>query len=293
MTETTKRLLVAVPLVAVFGGVLYAGHWLLWLVITLAAAVVAAGEWGKLAGLRGTENIVYAGLFAVLCLFGFWLLDLSPDGKAAIASAASADIAADGATDTLPKAGMGASGALLAAASVFWAVCAPLLLLAGGRKLPKLLLQVAGMLLLFVAWLAGLLLFAADVAYLAAAVLLVVIADSAAYLFGKVFGKSPMASSVSPGKTWEGFYGGFAAVLLSVVIAGRMILDAPMAWLLTAAFALTVLSVIGDLFASLLKRQAGVKDSGALLGAHGGVIDRLDAMLPVLPCAAMLAGLPA
>ena len=61
---------------------------------------------------------------------------------------------------------------------------------------------------------------------------------------------------------------------------------------LAAAFALMALSVIGDLFASFLKRLAGVKDSGAMLGAHGGVIDRLDAMLPVLPCAALLAGLP-
>lgn len=288
MAETQKRLLTALPLVAVFGGALYAGHLLLWLAVTLVAAVAAAREWGKLAGLDGNESIIYAGLFAALCLFGLLLLGLPPEG----ANTDVGDGAASSVLPVLPKAGAGASGALLAMAAVFWAAGAPLLLFAG-RRLPGLFLRVAGMLLLFAAWLAGLLLFAADVAFLAAAVVLVVVADAAAYLCGRAFGKSPMASAISPGKTWEGFYGGFAAVLLSAAIAGKTVVNAPMAWLLAAAFALMALSVVGDLFASLLKRQAGVKNSGALLGAHGGVIDRIDAMLPVLPCAAVLAGLPA
>ena len=249
--------------------------------ITLAkSAAMAAREWGKLSGLSESESMVYAGLFAVLCLFGALLFGLSPN----IAAAASINT-------QLPGATLSATGLVLAAAVLFWAVFAPLIVLAG-CKLPPLLLQMTGMLLLFAAWLAGLLMFAADIALLMAAILLVIIADAAAYLCGKLFGRTLMASSVSPGKTWEGFYGGFVAVLAAGFIGGSLIINAPPVWLLAAAFALMALSVIGDLFASFLKRLAGVKDSGAMLGAHGGVIDRLDAMLPVLPCAALLAGLP-
>lgn len=288
MPETIKRIVVAVPLAAVFGGALVAGYWLLWAALTLAAAAVAAKEWGKLAGMDKAESTIYAALFALLCIFGAFLLDVPPPIETIDNAAEVASLPITAMTATT---GLSGAGVLLAMAVVFWAAFAPLLLLCR-CPLPGLVMRVMGMLLLFAAWMAGLLLFVADTAYLAAAVVLVIIADAAAYCCGRVYGKSLMASQVSPGKTWEGFYGGYAAVLIAAVIAGRMIIDAPMIWLLAAAFALVVLSVIGDLFASMLKRQAGVKDSGAILGAHGGVIDRIDAMLPVLPCAAILAGLP-
>lgn len=232
----------------------------MWQAATLAAAAAAAMEWGRLSGLPEKASVIYAGLFAILCLLGTALL----------------------AGDTV------AGDALLAAASLFWVLLAPMVLLRRG-KLPGWFLRTAGMILLFAAWRAAALMFADDVAILTMAVLLVALADAAAYLFGKALGRAKMAPEISPGKTWEGFFGGTVAVLAAAAfVSANDYAPAPAAWLMAAAFALVVLSVLGDLFASLLKRQAGVKDSGRWLGAHGGVIDRLDAMLPALPFAALL-----
>ncbi|MFZ9082517.1 MAG: phosphatidate cytidylyltransferase [Burkholderiaceae bacterium] len=124
------------------------------------------------------------------------------------------------------------------------------------------------------------------------AVVLVWIADSGAYFAGKWFGRMRLAPSISPGKTWEGVLG---AVLLNMVVLVGLTSWLPYGWnwatvyrwgypvLAMAVLAFTLLSVAGDLFQSLLKRRAGVKDSGNLLPGHGGLYDRLDAALVVLP----------
>ena len=267
MNKTVNRIIVAVPLLGGLALLFYADNLLLWQAASLAGAAAAAKEWGKLSGLSDKESAIYAALFAVLCVAGalFFMPSPQDDSK-------------------------GAADAVFTVAAVFWVVFAPLMLLAG-RMLPGFVSRFAGMILLFAAWLAGSLLFAADTMLLLAAVLLVVIADAAAFFAGKTLGKTKMAPEVSPGKTWEGFCGGVFAVLIAAgVFASDITAQLPHIWILTAAFALTSISVVGDLFASLMKRNAGVKDSGAVLGAHGGVIDRLDAMLPVLPFAALLAG---
>ena len=123
-------------------------------------------------------------------------------------------------------------------------------------------------------------------------VVLVWIADSGAYFFGKWFGRVRLAPSISPGKTWEGVLG---AVVLSMLIMLSLASWLPYGWnwatayrwgypiLAMTVFGFTLLSVAGDLFQSLLKRRAGVKDSGNLLPGHGGLYDRLDAALVVLP----------
>jgi len=140
--------------------------------------------------------------------------------------------------------------------------------------------------------------------YLLSVMVLVWIADIGAYFSGKAFGKRKLAPSISPGKSWEGAIGGAIAVLLlavlSVLLAGSAApwlqdtfafrLQARFGWgvALLVLLVLVMFSVIGDLFESQLKRRAGIKDSSNLLPGHGGVLDRVDALIPVLPMAALV-----
>ncbi len=117
------------------------------------------------------------------------------------------------------------------------------------------------------------------------ALVLVWAADTGAYFAGSKFGKRKLAPSISPGKTWEGVYGGLAAsALLSVAVLPLLGLgwsSLPSLALLTVVTA--GISIAGDLFESLMKRHSGVKDSGAILPGHGGLMDRLDSLLAALP----------
>jgi len=148
-----------------------------------------------------------------------------------------------------------------------------------------------------------LVLFKVSPVFLLSAMAIVWVADIGAYFAGKAFGKRKLAPSISPGKSWEGAIGGWIAVLVlgsaSILAAGAVpLLDQTFAvalvakhgWVLTLLI-LTVLvaaSIVGDLFESQLKRRAGMKDSSNLLPGHGGVLDRIDALVPVLPIAALL-----
>ncbi len=126
-----------------------------------------------------------------------------------------------------------------------------------------------------------------------AALILVWVADTAAYFAGRKWGRRKLAPSISPGKTWEGAWGGLAAAVAYAIICGTFLLGT-MGWpaLAVAAALLTAISIVGDLFESAAKRaakrQAGVKDSGALLPGHGGILDRIDSATAVLPVAALL-----
>ncbi len=137
--------------------------------------------------------------------------------------------------------------------------------------------------------------------YLLSVMVLVWIADIGAYFSGKAFGKRKLAPTISPGKSWEGAIGGGIAVLLLSALAillGRTALQdtfgvqlqARAGWFGLAAVLLVIVaaSVIGDLVESQLKRRAGFKDSSNLLPGHGGVLDRIDALIPVLPLAALI-----
>jgi len=149
------------------------------------------------------------------------------------------------------------------------------------------------------AFLAILVLFERSVLYMFSVMMLVWIADVGAYFSGKAFGKRKLAPSISPGKSWEGAIGG--GVL--VVVAGFLSLMLPS---LTDTFAVQLhqkwgvigmvavllvvvaASIVGDLFESQLKRRAGMKDSSNLLPGHGGVLDRLDALIPTVPLAVLV-----
>ena len=113
-------------------------------------------------------------------------------------------------------------------------------------------------------------------------------ADTGAYFAGKNFGKHKLAPRISPGKTWEGWAGGAALTLLVGWAAGYFLPDIPLSHRLVAAGVVAVFGPLGDLAESMLKRSAGVKDSGTFLPGHGGLLDRFDAFLLVLPVLALL-----
>ncbi|VEC00661.1 Phosphatidate cytidylyltransferase [Cedecea lapagei] len=114
-------------------------------------------------------------------------------------------------------------------------------------------------------------------------------ADSGAYLFGKMFGKHKLAPKVSPGKTWQGFIGGLAtSAVISVLFGMWANLNVAPAVLLTCSIVAALASVLGDLTESMFKREAGIKDSGHLIPGHGGILDRIDSLTAAVPVFACL-----
>jgi len=174
---------------------------------------------------------------------------------------------------------------VLLAALVFWAVAVPLWLSRGVAAEHRIALVASGF---FVLAPAGLALAALPPLQVLAVLVLVWIADTAAYFVGRAWGRRKLAPSISPGKTWEGAAGGVFGALAYAIICGGF--TGRVAWLplVVGAALLAVLSIVGDLFESAAKRQAGVKDSGALLPGHGGILDRIDSATATLPVAALL-----
>jgi phosphatidate cytidylyltransferase len=117
------------------------------------------------------------------------------------------------------------------------------------------------------------------------------LADIAAYAFGRNFGRHKLAPSISPGKTWEGAMGGcMAVVVYGFVLSPRLpsVLADHEVLLFSTLLLLSVISVLGDLFESLLKRQVGLKDSSNILPGHGGILDRIDSLTSTLPLVALV-----
>ena len=149
-----------------------------------------------------------------------------------------------------------------------------------------------GLVVLPGAWAAMLLLKERDPNLLVMVCFLVWGADAGAYFVGKALGRRKLAPKVSPGKTWEGALGGaFVGVFASFAFGYFLIESVPEKLLLTllSLLSLVMVSVFGDLFESILKRTAGAKDSGRLLPGHGGILDRIDALIAVLPPMALVA----
>ena len=195
-------------------------------------------------------------------------------------------------------------------AVVAWIVVGAVVLRGGPgfwSRWPAVVRLALGLLALWVAWLALATARAVGVNFLLSVLCLVWAADIGAYAAGRAFGRHKLAPSISPGKSWEGVAGGMASVLLlatlwvlaidrrwpvdSASLFTRWVESLGWAGLLPLVLLLATLSVVGDLFESLVKRAAGVKDSSRLLPGHGGVLDRVDALLPVLPSALALASL--
>ena len=179
----------------------------------------------------------------------------------------------------------------------------------GWLRVPAAVRLVVGVLALWLAWLAVVQARMVGINFLLSVLALVWAADISAYFAGRAFGlrftKNKLAPAISPGKSWEGVWGGAVGVLLLALVwvaidAGGYTsvpsfytVLARQGWwlLLLAALFMTAMSVAGDLIESLIKRSAGAKDSSRLLPGHGGVLDRVDALLPTLPLALMVASL--
>lgn len=190
-----------------------------------------------------------------------------------------------------------------------WVFLGAWLLHGGGQvwsRVPRFLRLAGGIFALWVAWMAVAQARALGINFLFSVLVLVWVADIFAYFAGRAFGgrffARKLAPSISPGKTWEGVCGGMIGVLVcaflwrsmdgSVSLGSASIyarLGNVSLWFMSlAVLFLAAMSVVGDLVESLFKRSAGVKDSSGLLPGHGGVLDRVDALLPVLPLAMML-----
>ena len=194
--------------------------------------------------------------------------------------------------------------ALLLLAVIFWFFIAPFILAKGmNLSLQKLrpFYVVLGLILLPATWFALVFLRELGLVFLLSSIAFVWVADIGAYFVGKAFGKRKLAVQISPGKSVEGAIGG---LLLCYAYAFLCVFYLPFESTLFGAWAirfgwvpmfliatvLTAFSIFGDLFESQLKRLAGVKDSSHLLPGHGGVLDRVDALIPTMPIAALLAG---
>jgi phosphatidate cytidylyltransferase len=175
-------------------------------------------------------------------------------------------------------------------ATLFWVIVAPYLLLRGFAR--GSLRLWTGLIVLVPA---GVAMTAMPPRWVLMVLVLVWIADTAAYLAGSAFGKRKLAPSISPSKTWEGVVGAAVATLIYAIICvmffpdlGGRVEGAIWVPYLAGALLLLALSVAGDLLESALKRQAGAKDSGRLLPGHGGVLDRIDSATATLPSALLL-----
>lgn len=160
------------------------------------------------------------------------------------------------------------------------------------------LLSIIYIIELFGCFIASLVLFQHSPLYLLSVMMIVWVADISAYFIGKKFGRHKLARSISPNKSWEGVIGGWLVVLMMTTIiviyfknsTFLMHIYFKLGWFYFI-FILTLLvaiSIVGDLFESQLKRRLSIKDSGHLLPGHGGILDRIDSMIPVLPLAVLI-----
>jgi phosphatidate cytidylyltransferase len=268
------RVVTAVVLLIAFLSALFYLPPLGWLLFVTLVAAVAAWEWAALMVWAGASRVVLGVCLALICL-----------GLAVL------DPAALGLDSGFADAGWRFGRWFYVPAAVFWLFVAPCWLRRRWH-LPKSWLGVlVGLLLILPTWLALVQLRQAGALVLIAIMAVVWIADVAAYFSGRALGRHKLAPAISPGKTWEGAAGGALAVIVyGFALAPRLpgMLAGNFPLLLLVLVVLTAISVMGDLFESLLKRLAGLKDSSSILPGHGGVLDRIDSLTSTLPLVALV-----
>jgi phosphatidate cytidylyltransferase len=243
-----------------------------WLAFTALICGAAAWEWGGLGGFSTLQRGIFAALMAAACLLVGTMSGLTREF-------------AD------PPAGI---SALYALSALFWVAVVPLWLARKWRFGGVAATVAVGIVVLLPPALALAHLRLIDPWLLLAAMAAIWVSDIAAYFTGRAFGRHKLAPAISPGKTWEGAGGAVVGVILFglVVIMATtpsMRAPGPVVLLVPLLAAFTVGGILGDLFESLLKRQAGIKDSGNLLPGHGGILDRIDSLTSTLPLVGLAA----
>ena len=272
MSNLQTRVITALVLGALVVGTLLTRSSMLWAALILAFCLAAVWEGQRLCGQTSFAARAVGWTASVSLLGVLWLAVFSNHAVLGL----------------LPV-------ALLVVVTAFWLIVAPVQLSRHALPPASVFTRTVLLLLIGAAWLSAVLLQRLGMAYLVAVVVLTVVADVAGYFVGRAFGRRKLAPAISPGKTREGAAGGVtAAALWSAAAASYLGLAqswVEVAMALCAGAALGCCAVMGDLWESLLKRQAGVKDSSQLLPGHGGVLDRIDAQLAVLPTATLLISL--
>ncbi len=226
----------------------------------LAIFTIGAWEWSRLAGIgQAAMRLAFAGVFAAVGAF------------------------------VALRAGPEARMLLVGVGAAWWVVVLGLLAVyhrgIGQRPGWHHLLTVAAFVTLLPAWLAVAGLHAVGWQWILFVVGIVAVADTGAYFSGRAFGKHKLAPELSPGKTREGVLGGLVGVTLWAALGAWWLNLEPGIWVYFIGLCLLValISVAGDLFESLIKREAGAKDSGRILPGHGGILDRIDSLTAAAP----------
>ena len=275
-----QRFITAVLLLSILLPALFAADPLYFVLCTVALMVAAAWEWGRLSGQAQSISLWGAAGLGLVCM-GLWFLPVDP--------AQLVDV--------------------WLVAALAWSLLSVFALYSGAARwlmVPPKLRYAGGLVLLCVSWLALVQSRQVGINFLLSVMALVWVSDICAYFAGRAFGgrwiARKLAVTISPGKTWEGVAGALLGVTLMALVwayadsqtAGisRSIFSLiAEQWGLMGVLVLGLLvaaGVAGDLLESLFKRAAGVKDSSGLLPGHGGVLDRVDALLPVVPMALWL-----
>jgi phosphatidate cytidylyltransferase len=280
MSMLAQRIITAVVLLALLVPALFATEAWPFNLLTLVLIAAAGWEWGRMNQAGALLSLAMGAVLALSC-------------GAALAA---------GWSERAPQ-------LTWWLAALVWVAGGAVALRSGPKSwphLPRPMRWVIGLAALWAAWLAISHARSIGINFVLSVFCLVWAADIAAYFGGRRFGKRKLALTISPGKSWEGVYSGMAGVFVLAVAWGavetRLSTDSLslfgqlrqqlglVAGLAALAF-LVGMSVVGDLIESLVKRAAGAKDSSALLPGHGGVLDRVDALLPVFPLALALLSL--
>jgi phosphatidate cytidylyltransferase len=269
-----QRIITALVLIAILLPALFAQAAWPFALLTLALIGAAGWEWARLNGRTGGSALVLGVILSASCIAALWA----------------------GWVEAAPS-------VIWWIATLVWVLGGALALRAGVAGWPHLS-QIArlaiGCLALWTAWLALASARSMGLNFILSLFCLVWTADIAAYFGGRAMGKRKLALSISPGKSWEGVYTGLACVvvlafawvlvdkhlgLASVSFFTRIVDRLGWVAMVLVVLYLAGTSVMGDLVESLVKRSAGAKDSSGLLPGHGGILDRVDALLPVFPLA--------
>lgn len=258
------RVLTAAVILPLFLSALFLLQDIFWAIVLLALSIIGSREWSRLAGFSVKNTIIF--MLLTTLAGGELLFQMSESIKANVYS-----------VDLIW---------VYVLSTAFWAIGAPLYLKQVYTIKSPLILMLIGWILLLPTCLALYQLRAMSPLLLLGFMATIWISDTAAYFTGKSLGKHKLADRISPNKTWEGVAGALIAVLIYALIWDFWFIEEPLALLLIPLLLLmAILGIVGDLYESLMKRHAGVKDSGSILPGHGGILDRIDALISSLPFA--------